>query len=83
MKNKTHEKAKDFSGSIKRLLKELNSFKVFIIISLILASLGSILTIVAPDKLSSLTDEISKGLAINTQNLNDLMTELKKKSSCK
>ena len=59
------EKANDFKGAIKRLFKELNKFKVLIIISLILAVLSSILSIVAPDRLSDLTDEISKGLTSN------------------
>ncbi|MEE3342524.1 MAG: ABC transporter ATP-binding protein [Bacilli bacterium] len=63
------EKAKDFKGSIKRLFKELKSFRLFIYISLILAALGSILSIMAPNRLSDLTDEISKGLVVNSSNL--------------
>ncbi len=59
-----NEKAKDFKASMKRLFKELNSFKVLIIIALVLAALSSILSIVAPNKLSELTDEISKGLNV-------------------
>jgi len=70
------EKAKDFKGSIKRLLRELSEFKVFIIISLILAALSSVLSILSPDQLSNLTDEISKGLVINTKNLEILSNEL-------
>lgn len=56
------EKAKDFKGAIKRLFSELKSFKTLIFISLILAMLGSILSIVAPDKLSELTDVITAGM---------------------
>ncbi len=56
------EKAKDFKGAMKRLFKELKSFRVLVAIALILAILGSVLSIIAPDKLSDLTDEISKGL---------------------
>ena len=59
------EKAKDFKGAIKRLFSELKNFRVFILIALILAILGSILTIVAPNRLSELTDTITKGLAGN------------------
>jgi len=76
MKNKRFDKAKNFSDSIKRLIKELNSFKVFIIISLVLASLGSVLTIIAPDKLSNLTDEISKGLVVDTKNIEVLTNHI-------
>ena len=56
------EKAKDFKGAMKRLFKELKSFRVLVAIALILAILGSVLSIIAPNKLSDLTDEISKGL---------------------
>ena len=66
------EKAKDFKSAMKRLLKELKSYQVLIYISLILAALGSILSILAPNKLSKLTDEISKGLIVNKENLENL-----------
>lgn len=56
------EKPKNFKNAIKRLFKELSVFKVLIIISLILALAGSIISIMAPDKLKDLTDEIQKGL---------------------
>ena len=77
MKNKSprrgtnigNEQAKDFKSAIIRLFKELKGFKFLIILSLILAMLGSILSIVAPNKLSKLTDEISNGLMVNTDNL--------------
>ena len=70
------EKPKNFSEAIKRLLKELNIFKVFIIISLFLASFSAILSIVSPNKLKDLTDEISKGLVINTKNVEKLTKEI-------
>lgn len=66
------EQAKDFKKSILRLFKELKSFKVLIILSLTLAALGSILSIFTPNKLSDLTDEISKGLVVNTKNIETL-----------
>ena len=66
------EKAKDFKTSISRLFNELKSFHKLIIISLILAALGSILSILAPNKLSDLTDEISLGLAVNSKNLEEI-----------
>ena len=56
------EKAKDFKGAIKRLFGELRKFRVLIIVALVLATLGAILSISAPDRLSDLTDEISKGI---------------------
>ena len=70
------EKPKNFKKSIKRLFKELKKFKILIAIALILASLGSILSIIAPDKLSNLTDEISKGLIINKNNFEKLINNI-------
>ena len=58
MHNKKMENAKDFKGSLKRLILELKPFKVLIFISLILAIFGSTLTISAPNRLSKLTDEM-------------------------
>ena len=65
----TTEKAKDFKKAIKRLVNELNVYKTLIIIAFTLAILGSILSILAPNRLSDLTDEISKGLEINQNNM--------------
>ena len=45
------EKANDFKSAIKRLFSELKPYKILITISLILAVLSSILSIVAPNKL--------------------------------
>ncbi len=67
-----NEKAKDFKGSIKRLFKELNPFKFLIILGLVLAAFSSVLSIVAPNKLSDLIDKISEGLVLNTENLEKL-----------
>ena len=63
------EKAKDFKGAITRLINELKRFRTFIIVALILAASGSILSIFTPNILSDLTDEISKGLVVNSENL--------------
>ena len=72
----TGEKAKDFKGSILRLVKELRSFKFLIIFSLTLATLGSVLSILAPNKLSDLTDEISEGLVVNTKNIEKITKKI-------
>ena len=74
--NRDVSKAKDFKGAIKRLLQELSGFKKLIIISLVLAALGAILTIVTPNILSDLTDEISKGLVLNKDNFKKLTKEV-------
>ncbi len=74
--NRSVEKAKDFKGAIKRLLKELSGFKKLVILALILATLGAILTIVTPNILSDLTDEISAGLVLDKDNFEKLSKEV-------
>ena len=68
----TGEKAKDFKSAIIKLFSALKQYKILLIIAFTLAILGSILSITAPNKLSKLTDEISKGLVINQNNLQTL-----------
>lgn len=66
------EKAKDFKSAIKRLIKELHSFKILIVVALFLAAVGSILSIFTPNILSDLTDEISAGLVIRQDHFEEL-----------
>ena len=68
------EKAKDFNGAVKRLFKELNKFKVLMAVSLILAAVSAVITILAPDKLTSLTDSISEGLVVNKDGLQEIIS---------
>ena len=70
------EKPKDFKQAIKRLFKELKGYKVLITLSLILAIVSAIFSIVAPNRLSKLTDTISEGLAINSRNLEELTSKM-------
>ena len=69
------EKSKDFKGSIKRLFKSLNNWRYLVIISLILACLSAILALIAPNKLSNLTDTITLGLQpnISEEIINDIV----------
>ena len=60
--NKNNEKAKDFKGSIQKLVKYCKPLMPIIIISIILAFLSSILSIIGPDKLKDMTNEITLGL---------------------
>lgn len=71
-----NEKPENFVLSIKKLMKSLSSFKILIFVAIILAALSSILSLVAPNKLSDLTDEISRGITINTTNMKELENEL-------
>ena len=74
--NKENSKPKDLKKSLSRLIKELSKYKLLIIISLILAVFGSILSIISPNKLSSLTDEITNGLMINKENFKTLNEQI-------
>ncbi|MFI3325205.1 MAG: ABC transporter ATP-binding protein [Clostridia bacterium] len=56
------EKAKDFKTSIKKLLAFAKNQKKFMLLATCFAMLGSILTLVGPNNLSLLTDEISAGI---------------------
>ena len=61
-RRKPPEKPKNFKMAMKRLFIELKSYRILIYMSLILATIGSILSIIAPNKLSRLTNLISEGI---------------------
>ena len=60
--NRVAEKPKDLKKALKKMTHYLKKYIPFIVIALILSALGSVLSIIGPNKLSDLTDEISKGL---------------------
>ena len=74
---KPGEKPKNFKQSILRLFNSLNTFKYLVIFSLTLALISAILALIAPDKLSMLTDTISSGLKpnITEQVITDIMLD--------
>ena len=61
-RNRVNEKPKDLKLAVKKLIKYLNKFMPLIIIALVLAILSSVFSIIGPNKLSDLTDEIAKGI---------------------
>ena len=63
------ERSKDFKGSITRLIGNLRPWKLIMIMALTLAMISAILSLIAPDKLSALADEITKGIKPNQENL--------------
>lgn len=66
------EKPKNLSLALKNLYKYLTGFKKYILIALILASLSSVFSIIGPNKISDLTDYISKGLIVNKDAINKI-----------
>lgn len=68
------EKARNFKEAVKRLFSELNKYRLLMFISIILAIFSAVIAILAPDRLSGLTDEISTGLVVNKDNLQELVS---------
>ena len=66
------EKANNFNAAISKLIRNLKDFKFLIIISLVLATMGAVMSIIGPNKLSDLTDEIGSGLVINYKDFEEL-----------
>ena len=70
------EKSKDFVGSIKRLLTNLKPWKILMGLAVTLAFLSAILSLTAPNKLSSLTDVITEGIKPNTEVLQTVIEKI-------
>ena len=70
------EKSKDFKGSMKRLLKNLNPWKYIMIVSLVLAMISAILSLIAPNKLSDFANIIGDGLVPNTEKLQEISEKI-------
>lgn len=66
------EKAKDFVGTWKKLLHYCRKYIVVLLIAVICASAGTVCTLVGPDKLSDMTDEITAGIAPDTEKLQEI-----------
>ena len=61
-RNRVNEKPKDLKLAVKKLIKYLKKLIPLIIIALVLAILSSVFSIIGPNRLSDLTDEIAKGI---------------------
>lgn len=57
------EKSKDFKGTWMKIIRYCNRYLAVIVIALICAVGGTVLTILGPDKLSDLTKVITEGIA--------------------
>lgn len=73
---RVQEKSKDFFGAIKRLISNLKPWKVFIILALVLAMISAVLALIAPNKLSDFTDEITAGLVPRTENIEKITNQI-------
>jgi len=57
------EKAKDFKGTWVKLISYCKRYMPVIVISLIIAAVGTVLTIIGPDQIGKMTNEIQKVIA--------------------
>lgn len=56
------EKSKDFVGTWAKLIRYCKKYVAIVVVALICAVIGTILTLIGPDKLSELTDLITEGI---------------------
>ena len=66
------EKAKDLVGTWKKLFGYCRKYLPVIIIALVCAVAGTVLTLIGPDKLSDMTDTITAGIAPKTELLSEI-----------
>ena len=76
-RGQTIEKSKDFNGSIKKVFLSLKPWYIVITISIILAMSSAIISLIAPNKLSNLTNYVTEGLQpnINENTISDIMKD--------
>lgn len=74
----TGEKAKDFKGSMLSLIKYCKRYMWPILIAVILSCASSVLSILGPDKLKEITNEITRGImtGIDTDKVKSIATVL-------
>lgn len=70
------EQAKDLVGTWKKLLGYCKQYLAIIIIAVICAAAGTILTLLGPDKLSDMTNTITEGLVPDTVKLEEVTTAI-------
>lgn len=75
---KMPEKSKDFKGSMKRLFGSLKKWHSLLGIAVVLAMVSAILALITPNKLSDLTDTITKGISPKTDKLSEITEKISK-----
>ena len=64
----TLEKAKDFKGTLKKLLKYMSDYKISLIIVIIFASLSTVFSIIGPKILGNTITELANGFIAKVSN---------------
>ena len=72
------EKPKNLFQTLKRIISSLNKWSYIMGLALILAMTSAILSLIAPNKLSDLADEIQKGIVPKTEKIEVITKEISK-----
>ena len=72
------EKSKDFKGSMLRLFKNLDRWRISLVIGVVLALFAAVLATIAPNKLADVTDVISDGIKPDVLKLRSITEEIYK-----
>lgn len=75
------EKANDLIGTWKKLIGYCRQYLAVVVIALLCAILGTVLTLIGPDKLSEMTDTITAGIAPKTEKLTEITEAVSKNIS--
>ncbi len=75
------EMAKDLVGTWKKLFGYCRRYVAVFIVAIICASVGTVLTLIGPDKLSDMTDTITAGIAPDTEKFEQIMTSVSDNAS--
>lgn len=67
--NKAPGEKNDFKGSWKRLITYMRPYRLGIIVSVILAVVGTVFTVIGPDYISEITDKIATGIGTGSIDL--------------
>ena len=73
---RVNEKVKDFKGTMKKLFRELDKWRVFLILCLLLSSFSALLSTIAPNRLSKVTDVISEGIKPDINRIQTISKEI-------
>ncbi len=75
-RRRNNEKAKDLIGTWVKLGGRMRKYAAAIALALICAIVGTVLTLIGPDRLSELTDEVTAGIQPNTEVLTEISEEM-------
>ena len=75
------EKAKDLKKTLLRIFKSLKKWRYILVISCLLSIFAAVLSTIAPNKLSDLTNVVSDGIKPNTENMELVSKEIMKNVS--